>query len=266
METEECDISSEPRARGAGPRPAPWLPGRRGPCRWVARLGVCLAMLGVVGSTAVRAMSPATAGPPPMTAPQGDRDAVHRAARQALPDFLKKIPRERIKEYGFRDEAQFAQASVQTPFPLHMPARNPDALTRQAVEKIMSEQPASWLAPVVLGNRVVALINVDKGKTGEIEVTGFGSTFRAGRIAAGLHAAGRREPGQWSGVELVAFYEPHRELLLTRARGGRWQWFALDGIDEGRAARLSDAGIQAFLDDVRSHPPVAPVAPPSRPR
>lgn len=252
--------------------------------------GMSLVLSGVVlsgsGLLASEAQAAGPAAAPQGTVMQAQRSAATAAARQALPGYLSQIPEQRLKDYGFETSQQLAQARIDVVWPVFMPARTKGSLTRAAIERQMAGTPALWLAPVWVDGRPVALVTVEIAPSGKAEAVGFGSAFRASRIAAGLKAAGL--PGIRSASEsvagntgisgitgsdgaqlrLVAFYEPNREFaLLPGARPtAAWRWFSLEGTSEASAIELTDEALRLALEEIRQTEPKAPVgaAPPGR--
>lgn len=244
-------------------------------------LAACLAAVltgsGLVASVAQAAAPAAT---PQRTAMDVQRNAATAVARQALPGYLRQIPEQRLKDYGFETSQQLAQARVDGVWPVFMPARTKGSLTRTAIERQLVGAPALWLAPVWVDGRPVALVTVESGPGGKAEAVGFGSAFRASRIAAGLKAAGLRggPGGAESGaaglgndrasLRLLAFYEPNREFALLPGSNPKapWRWFSLEGTTEASAIELSDEALRLALEEIRQTEPMAPggAAPPGR--
>lgn len=241
-------------------------------------LTACLAAVVTgVGLLAPSARAAGSVVGPQEGAMQTQRSAATAAARQAWPGYLRQIPAQRLKDYGFETSQQLAEARVGAAWPVFMPVRTKAPLTRAAVERQLAGPPAMWLAPVSVGARPVALVTVELRPNGQAEAVGFGSAFRASRIAAGLKAAGylaAAAPGESAGdvdgarLRLLAFYEPNREFALLAGSSPKapWRWFSLEGTTEASAIELSDEAVRLALEEIGQTEPKAPggAAPPGQ--
>jgi hypothetical protein len=182
---------------------------------------------------------------------------IARRAAQELPLWLERIPSGRLVEFGFKDGKELRQARLLPPIATAMPSRTRgNVLDRAAVEAVLSSNPAEWVVPVAVGERIACLLVLMLQTTGDWAVASFGSTLRATRLQDGLVALGGVKRAPFDRLHLVVFYEPNREFLLVRQSSDTgWDWYDIDA-PRGRAPTvMDDPDIAASLTKIRNSPP-----------
>lgn len=179
------------------------------------------------------------------------RQEVMKGALPALQEWADKLLVEQVSQFGFSSKEEIKGASCGTAIPIYTPSRTRSALSsKSAVEKVLEERPISWFVPIVEKGYTKALLKVDYISGANPRVVGFGMTFAANRIDAGIHSL-RRSSGAGNDLRLLSFVEPATDILLSRLSSGEWLWVKLSGTTAAEATLMDKAAIGILLRDLR---------------
>ena len=110
----------------------------------------------------------------PVIGQDSDRSIAFEAAKEGLQQWLKVIPKPDLDKYGFKSEAQFSQASLDSPFVVYTLSK--DQILAHSDQDISSliEKTDLWYFPILAEGEVTSLLIVDDHE-GEIKVVGIGA-------------------------------------------------------------------------------------------
>jgi hypothetical protein len=206
----------------------------------------------VIGLAVIAGLFAGRAAAAPAEPWGGVRERVLAAARPAYHRWLDSLAPERAPAFGFRSLAEARGASLLPPIPFYVPDRRGGALTRARIEALVESPSSTWLVPVAVEGRVVALVTLETRAGREPEVTEFGKAWAANRLEAGLERLEKQGKRRGEELRFVAFFSPTMDVLLARRRGDRrWSWLELSGTTSGKAEVLDAAAIETRLARIR---------------
>ena len=211
---------------------------------------VYLLAFAILGALWVLSAGDASGGQPELW--RGVRERVLAAARPAYLQWLGDLAPDRAPAFGFRSMEEARRAELLLPIPFYIPDRARDALTRERIEVLVERPASTWLVPVAVDGRVVALVTMQAQAHQEPQAIEFGKAWAANRLEAGLRRL--EEDGRRRGAEFrfIAFFSPNMDVLLVRPQGDRgWMWLELSGTTAGRADVLDPAQIETHLARMR---------------
>lgn len=173
-----------------------------------------------------------------------------------LKTWLASIPPEMLDGFGFHSAEEKSRARLLDPIPFSTPLRSKDQLKKTKIEKSLEEKPISWLVPVAVDQRIVAVVVVDTVQGKEPTPVEFGKTYTANRLDAGIKALGWPTKEKWHDLRYLSFVSPNYDLLLCRKERS-WVWLNLRGTLEGTAHKMSLGEINVLLEQL-SHIPSSP--------
>jgi hypothetical protein len=180
------------------------------------------------------------------------RERVVAAARPAYLRWLGSLAPDRAREFGFRSLDEARQAEILLPIPYYVPDRSGDALTRGQIETLVESPSSTWLVPVAVEGRVVALVTMGTQASQEPEAIEFGKPWAANRLEAGFRRLEKDGRRRGADVRFIAFFSPNMDVLLVRPKGDRgWLWLELSGTAAGNAEVLDAAEIETRLARIR---------------
>ena len=166
-----------------------------------------------------------------------------------LKTWLASIPPEMLDGFGFHSAEEKSRASLLDPISFSTPLRSKDQLKKAKIEKALEEKAISWLVPVVVDQRIVAVVVVDTVQGKEPTPVEFGKTYTANRLDAGIRALGWPTKEKWHDLRYLSFVSPNYDLLLYRKERS-WVWLNLRGTLDGTAHKMSLGEIEALLEQL----------------
>ncbi|MEI8103428.1 MAG: hypothetical protein WCG84_00795 [Candidatus Moraniibacteriota bacterium] len=184
------------------------------------------------------------------------RENVSNTAQAALPEWLAKISKVNIRDFGFQSYEDISRATLAPPIPVLSPDRDAD---KQAIEKSIEERrPDYWLVPIVVNDRITCFLSVNSTDSEQPRVTGLnGKSYRGNRIESVLRSFDESISSYQENLYILIFYEPDTDFLLTRKSDEQWKWFDFGGINgDGPVTPLNENTLSETLMGIKNQKPL----------
>lgn len=174
------------------------------------------------------------------------------AVKNALPDWLEKLPPEHLDQYGFKSRDEFENVKLGEPIITYAPNLASRSISIEKFERALLSGSVRWWVPLEIQDRFACLLAARFSEENSVIVEGIG--FRAfGERIQNARSFLASNIGKNARIEAVVLvHEPDTDFVLSRDAAGENLWLNVRGREKDQIQIMTPAEIRQYIIEKRS--------------